>query len=129
MQGDFRDDAETSLAFLGASSSRCLRPSEYNRNGKLATLSVNDSVTTVHCSGLLQAKSECYTVLGTSQNNKAHISCKCIENFQTNLGFEVLPTVVMKSSVFWDIMPCESQPTFAACFMMVPILAYISTLK
>jgi hypothetical protein len=49
------------------------------------------------------------------------------------VGFEVLTTVVMKSSFFWDIMlhsPFESQPTLhATCFTLVSGLAYSSPFK
>jgi hypothetical protein len=56
---------------------------------------------------------------------------------QVPVGFEVLTAVVMKSSIFWDIMQSillkvnhrfkASKP--AACFMQVSLLAYSLTLK
>jgi hypothetical protein len=31
----------------------------------------------------------------------------CFETVKQNIGFEVLTTVVMKSTIFWDITPCS----------------------
>jgi hypothetical protein len=56
------------------------------------------------------------------------------------IGVEVLTAVIMKSSIFWDIIPHSLlkvnqhvretfYPCFAACFMLVSCLAYSSTLE
>jgi hypothetical protein len=48
------------------------------------------------------------------------------------VGFEVLSPINMKSSIFWDITLCSSvniRVLLAACFSLVPCLAYSSTLK
>jgi hypothetical protein len=69
-------------------------------------------------------------------------------NYRRCLEFDVLTAVVVKSSVFRDIMPCsplKNQSNFqrnmseetsmkhvfdlAACFMLVSCLAYSSTLN
>jgi hypothetical protein len=44
----------------------------------------------------------------------------------TYVGFEAVAAVVMKSSVFWDIMPCSLMKVvfLAACFILVSCLAY-----
>jgi hypothetical protein len=49
-------------------------------------------------------------------------SCGCFF-----VGFEVLTAVVMKSSIFRDIMLCSA--LLATCFMLVSCLAYSLTLK
>jgi hypothetical protein len=46
-----------------------------------------------------------------------------------HIGFKELTSVVMKSSIFWDILLCESRWQAEPTFMLVSCLGYSSTLK